>query len=235
MMLLFLQESPDAADDPVESLESARAVPAQSQSFAANIVVTLQNPALWLLAVALFFLNACRYGYLDWGVKHLEDVLGKSVDKAAFDIAAIPLGGILGALFSGWATDRFFGGRRAPVICALLVALALLTVFYDPLVRTSGIAGTAVLMVAIGFAIFGAQVLLVGTAPADLARAGTSAAAAGFVNFMGYMGAFGGDFITGWVVDKYDWTAAVMMRAAWAIGAAVAVAFLWNARGHSAK
>jgi len=32
-------------------------------------------------------------------------------------------------------------------------------------------------------------VLLVGTFPVDLARRGTAAAAVGFVNFMGYMGA----------------------------------------------
>ena len=40
--------------------------------------------------------------------------------------------------------------------------------------------------------------LLVGTAPADLAHRGTSAAAAGFVNFMGYMGAATGDVVTGY-------------------------------------
>ena len=55
-----------------------------------------------------------------------------------------------------------------------------------------------VLLFGIGFAVFGSQVLLVGTAPADVARRGTAAAAAGFVNFMGYMGAFTGDLVTGW-------------------------------------
>ena len=49
----------------------------------------------------------------------------------------------------------------------------------------------------IGFCIFGPQVLLVGTLPVDLARRGTAAAAAGFVNFMGYMGAAAGDKMTG--------------------------------------
>ena len=49
------------------------------------------------------------------------------------------------------------------------------------------------MLVVIGFCIYGPQVLLVGTAPADLAHRGTSAAAAGFVNFLGYMGAATGD------------------------------------------
>jgi hypothetical protein len=58
---------------------------------------------------------------------------------------------------------------------------------YDVVARTS-FAGTVVLLVMIGFTIFGPQVLLVGTAPTDHARRGTAAAACGFVDFMGYMG-----------------------------------------------
>jgi OPA family glycerol-3-phosphate transporter-like MFS transporter len=89
--------------------------------------------------------------------------------------------------------------------------------------------GTLFLLTFIGFAIYGPQVLLVGTAPADLARRGTAAAAAGFVNFMGYMGAFSGDTVTGWLTKYYDWPAAIKFWAGCAFGAAVAVAFLWNA------
>ena len=43
-------------------------------------------------------------------------------ELAAFKYAVLPFGGIAGAYLSGWATDRFFGGRRAPVICGLLLA-----------------------------------------------------------------------------------------------------------------
>ena len=60
------------------------------------------------------------------------------------------------------------------------------------------VVGTMLLLVVIGFCIYRPQVLLVGTAPADLAHRGTSAAAAGFVNFMGYMGAATGDVVTGY-------------------------------------
>ncbi|MFW6124925.1 MAG: hypothetical protein ACOC46_02145, partial [Pirellulales bacterium] len=69
------------------------------------------------------------------------------------------------------------------------------------------------------------------TAPADLARRGTAAAAAGFVNFMGYMGAFAGDQVTGTLVEHRGWTVAVRFWAICAFVAAVAVAFLWNATG----
>ena len=76
--------------------------------------------------------------------------------------------------------------------------------------------------------IFGAQVLLVGTLPVDLARGGTAAAAAGFVNFMGYMGAAAGDKLTGNMVEVHGWQFAVRFWAACAFASAVFVACLWN-------
>ena len=37
---------------------------------------------MWILAVSLGLLNACRYGFLDWGITHLFDVQGEGVGKA---------------------------------------------------------------------------------------------------------------------------------------------------------
>jgi sugar phosphate permease len=182
-----------------------------------------------LLALALAFLNACRFGFLDWGISYLKEVQGVGIGKAALNCAILPVGGSIGALATGWATDRLFGGRRAPVICTLLALLGVLTLAYGTVARTS-FAGTVALLVVIGFAIFGPQVILVGTAPADLARRGTAAAAAGFVDFMGYMGAFVGDQVTGFVVDHahtQGWTIAVYVWAGWAFAAALATAVLW--------
>jgi sugar phosphate permease len=85
-----------------------------------------------------------------------------------------------------------------------------------------------VLLFWIGFAVFGSQVLLVGTAPADLARRGTAAAAAGFVNFMGYVGAFSGDQVTGYLKKYYNWQTAIYFWAGCALVAAMVVATLWR-------
>jgi len=87
----------------------------------------------------------------------------------------------------------------------------------------------------IGFCIYGPQVLLVGTAPADLARRGTPAAAAGFVNFLGYMGAALGDKVTGYykMEEHGGWQIAIYIWAAWALAAAGAIVLLWNAAPRS--
>jgi hypothetical protein len=130
---------------------------------------------------------------------------------------------------SGWATDRFFGSRRAPVMCILLATLGVLSLAYDAAVRHSAIA-TMLMLVPIGFCIIGPQVLLVGTAPADLAHRGTSAAAAGFVNFMGYMGAAMGDVVTGYYSSAAHggWQRAIYLWAVWAFAAAIVTGCLWN-------
>ena len=56
---------------------------------------------------------------------------------------------------------------------------------------------TVVCLALVGFCLYGAQILLVGTAAQDFARKGATAAAAGFVDFTGHVGATSGDVVTG--------------------------------------
>ena len=179
------------------------------------------------MAGALCLLDACRYGFTDWGVTHLLEVQGTSVSQNAFKFAVLPFGGIAGAYLSGWATDRFFGGRRVPVITMLLLLLGALALGYDTVIHW-GFGASVTMLFCIGFCIFGPQVLLVGTLPVDLARRGTAAAAAGFVNFMGYMGAAVGDKVTGFIAQNYGWPFAVRFWAFCAFLGAGIIAFLWN-------
>ena len=229
VMLLCLRETPeDIQGDHVEPDRSAP--PRDRLSFAESLYWTLYNPTLWLLGLALALLNACRYGFVDWGVSHLMKARDIQVGKAGLNFFVIAIGATAGAYLAGWATDRFFGSRRAPVVCILMTLLGVLTLTYDSVVRNS-VSGTLVMLVVIGFCIYGPQVLLVGTAPADLAHRGTSAAAAGFVNFMGYMGAAGGDIVTGYYsADEHGgWQIAIFIWAGWAFAGALVTGLLWNA------
>jgi OPA family glycerol-3-phosphate transporter-like MFS transporter len=84
----------------------------------------------------------------------------------------------------------------------------------------------------IGFCLYGAQILIVGTAAQDFARGGATAAAAGFIDFMGYVGAFSGDIVTGWLLKTGTFTTVVGFWAAAAVVAASFVAILWRAKPH---
>ncbi|MBX3411385.1 MAG: MFS transporter [Pirellulales bacterium] len=223
-MLVALRDAPEAGAHRATS----RVIEARSVGWQ-TVMLTFTNPALWLLGFTLGLLNACRYGFIDWGVAHLTKVQGAEISKAALQYVVLAIGAAAGSYLTGWATDRFFGGRRAPVMVGLLVLLAALTIAYEYVSQIS-VPATVFLLMLIGFCIFGPQVLLVGTAPADLAKRGTPAAAAGFVNFLGYMGASAGDVITGYFTDMKDgWQTAIYVWAGWALLAACLAAILWNA------
>jgi sugar phosphate permease len=234
-MLVFLREAPDepneeVADKRTHSKKSRSSPTPTPQHSIRNVLYwTLFNPTLWLLGLSLGLLNACRYGFLDWGVTHLMETRNIEVGKAGLQFFVIAIGAVAGSYLAGWASDRIFGGRRAPMVCMLMTMLGGLTLIYNATIHASVIS-SMVLLVAIGFCIFGPQLLLVGTAPADLAHRGTSAAAAGFVNFMGYMGAATGDVATGYFSSPTNggWQTAIYVWAGWAFAGAAITGILWN-------
>lgn len=226
-MLLTLEETPRDSIV-VPSTHTAEA------TWRSNLAATVTNPRLWLLALALGLLNACRYGFIDWGISQLREVQAASVGASALKYSVLPAGGIVGTLAAGWATDRFFSGRRIPVIVTMLVTLTVLVIAYDAIIRTNVLASMLILA-AIGALIFGPQVLLVGTTPIDFAKRGAAAAACGFVDFVGYLGAAAGDQVTGYLVDHHSWKAALSFWAACAFGAAVIVMPLWRTSARDAR
>jgi len=195
---------------------------------------TLSNPRIWVLAFGLFGVDAVRYGFLDWAPGHLAEVHGSGAASAALKTAVFPLAGALGALSSGWMTDRFFESRRAPVCAIMLLAVALLTLAYRVLVSL-GTVPTVLCLALTGYFLYGAQILLVGTAAQDYARRGAMAAAAGFVDFAGHVGAFSGDVVTALLLRRHGWGGAIAWWACAAFGAAALVSMLWRVRPDDAK
>ena len=220
--LLFLRETPD--DAPVAP---AKPTERSDGHWTQTLWVTLANPRLWLLALALAMVDATRYGFSDWGLSHIKAVQGGGVGISALKYAVLPLGGMAGAVFAGFASDRWFAGRRVPVLVGFLLALGALALAYGATVESHP--GLAVALLAfIGFGVYGPQVLLVGAAAMDTARAGRAVAAVGFVNLFGYLGAFAGDKVTGELADTHGWPAAVRFWALCAFAAAVVLLPLWR-------
>jgi MFS transporter, OPA family, glycerol-3-phosphate transporter len=242
-MALRLREAPPRVGDDGPSARpgldpSSIAVPSRAAagtrdpdrlSIGDALRATLGNGRIWILAFGLFGLDAVRYGFLDWAPGHLAEVHGTGALSAALKTAVFPLAGALGTLSSGWMTDRFFQSRRAPVCAFLLVGVGVLTLVYRVAVGV-GALPTVMCLALTGFCLYGAQILLVGTAAQDFARRGAAAAAAGFVDFTGHLGAFSGDVMTGWMLKRYGWGGAIAWWACAAFAAAALVATLWRAR-----
>jgi OPA family glycerol-3-phosphate transporter-like MFS transporter len=226
-MALRLREYP-----PDGMIAAASGQPATFQarmSLGKALGVTVGNGRIWVLAFGLFGLDAVRYGFLDWAPGHLAEVHGTGVASAALKTAVFPLAGALGALSSGRLSDRYFQSRRAPVCAIFLASVGLLTLAYRAVVSW-GTLPTVTCLALVGFFLYGAQILLVGTAAQDFARRGATAAAAGFVDFIGHVGAFSGDVVTAWMLKHHGWGGAIGWWAAAGLAAAALVATLWRAR-----
>ena len=223
---LRLRESPP---EPAQGSLEVPLLPASRLRIREALGATLGNPKIWILALGLFGLDAVRYGFLDWAPSHLAEIHKTSALSAALKTGVFPLAGALGTLSSGWLTDRFFDSRRAPVCAMLLGGVGALTLAYRGVVGM-GAVPTVICLALVGFCLYGAQILLVGTAAQDFARRGATAAAAGFVDFTGHVGAFSGDVVTGWMVRRHGWAGAIAWWAGAAFVAAALVATLWRAR-----
>jgi len=229
--LVWLRETPGHAaagrGDAPGAPATGGAAPPPRARWTETLSVTVMNPKLWLIALALALVDATRYGFSDWGLAHIKEMQGGGIGINALKYAVLPLGGMAGALTAGYASDRWFGGRRVPVLVGMLVLLGGLSLLYDATVSTQPLVAVGLLGV-IGFCVYGPQVLLVGPAAMDTARAGRTVAAVGFVNLFGYLGAFLGDKVTGNLADAYGWPAAVFFWATCAFLAALVLLPLWR-------
>ena len=84
----------------------------------------LTNGRLLLAGLAIGFQTTVRYGLLIWvpvyflGDDFKSDSFGKWIS------IALPVGMALGALTSGWASDRFCGSRRSGIIVLFMILAA---------------------------------------------------------------------------------------------------------------
>ena len=163
----------------------------------------LGNPGVWLLAFSYFFVYVLRTAFNDWGVFFLTDTKGYSLLSASSTITFFEIGGFLGVITAGFASDRIFKGRRLPymVYSTILLGAALFFFVTNP---TSSLILDSILMGSIGFLIFGPQ-LLVGLAASEFVNKQVACSANGFAGLFAYLGAA----FTGWplgkVLDLWSW------------------------------
>ena len=138
-------------------------------TIAHNVLRTLTNPHLWIVAGAFLLLDFNRYGFVNWLPNFLEQQKLEHSSawmenfKLIAKVCILPLGGSAGAVVAGWATDRFFGSRRGPVIVILLALLGVLSIAF-PFVPAQHTAAVVAIVAMIGFCTYGPHILMVGHA-----------------------------------------------------------------------
>lgn len=187
------------------------------------------NPIIWTLAIANFFVYIVRFSVLDWGPTLLSQSKNVSLEHAGWLVAMFEISGILGMLFSGWATDKFMGGRahRTCVFCMAGAALFIFLFWQLPVGAPLWL--TFAFLCAAGFCIYGPQALI-GIAAANQATKKAAATANGFTGLFGYMSTIVSGVGLGALAQHCGWGYAYIAMIGIALAGMLVFLLIWRAK-----
>ena len=188
-----------------------------------------RNPRVWTIAIADFFVYTVRFAALDWGIVLLMETTGLSLAEATtlcfmFEI----VGGNLGMVVAGWATDRFFCScaHRTSVFCMAGAAASIAAFWLVP--SSSPVLLKLAPFMMIGFFIYGPQALL-GVATTQQATPRAAGVAGGFVGIFSYASTILSGIGFGFVAQRWGWNAAYVTIFAAAVVGGLVVSTMWKA------
>ena len=230
-LFVFLRDTPKSVGLPeLEMTKTALDNEAQDSSARRAYVqkMVYNNPIIWVLAIANFFVYVVRFSVLDWGPKFLIEARDLTYATAGGAVAIFEIFGIIGMLVAGWATDKFFDGKAHRTCLWCMVGTALfMTIFYflphdiEPMILI------CVLAMA-GFFIYGPQALI-GIAAANQATKKAAATANGLVGIFGYLSVFVSGLGVGVLVDHFGWNYVFVGMIAMAVVGAAVFLSIWKA------
>ncbi|MEZ4221407.1 MAG: MFS transporter [Polyangiaceae bacterium] len=165
----------------------------------------LRHPLLWCYGASYFCIKFIRYALLFWLPFFLAQSRGFDAERAGYVSTAFEVGGIVGVVFLGIASDRLRHFSRSLLAGGALVALAGAVVLFTRMNATS-IASNVVGLALIGAALFGPDALLSGAAAQDAGGKHAAAMATGFVNGMGSVGAALQGLLVPYLSNRYGWS-----------------------------
>lgn len=203
----------------------------------------LMMPAIWILALSSAFMYISHYAVNSWGVFYLQAQKGYNTLNASLIISISSVCGIIGTMFSGVISDKFFGGRRnIPALIFGLMDVLALCLFL--LVPGEHFWLDVLAMVLFGLGIGVLICFLGGLMAVDIAPRNASGAALGVVGIASYIGAGLQDVMSGILiegnktvvngVDTYDFTYINWFWIGAAILSVLLALLVWNAKAKDA-
>lgn len=187
----------------------------------------LNNRFLWILALANLFVYVVRYGVLDWAPTYLTAVKGASDNLSRFQFFVYEYAGIPGTLLAGWASDKYFKGKRAPISILYLIGttIAVLVYWFNP---PGNWIVDSMSLFAIGFLIYG-PVMLIGVGAVDMVPKKAAGTAAGFTGLLGYVGgAVVAELGIGKIVEYIGWDGGMYVLLIASIASMGLLAIIWK-------
>jgi len=191
----------------------------------------LNNKYVWMLALSYFFIYVVRTAINDWGPLYLSEMKEYSPIKAAFCVSWFEVGGFIGIFLGGFGSDRWFKGRRVPLIVLSIFGLifAVAGLWY---VAPGTFVLTACLIATIGFLVFGPQ-MLVGLAAAEFVSKKAASTSNGFAGFFASLGAAIAGYPLGKITELFGWYGFIVTLILCSICTLALLLPMWSIRGHA--
>jgi OPA family glycerol-3-phosphate transporter-like MFS transporter len=159
------------------------------------------NPVVWVTACAYACTGAVRQAVDQWFPRYMQELYDADLNSTRFKFLAflIPFVASVGSLSSGYVSDTFFKGRRAPVAAALYfleTAIILLAAQFHT-------ANSAILfLVLISFTANSTHSILGSAAPMDIGGRRMAGFALGLIDSFQYFGGSLAGIVLGHLLDK---------------------------------
>ncbi len=163
-------------------------------------MLVLKSPIVWILGMSSALMYMCRYAIHSWGPFYLQEAKNYTIVESGVIIGANTMVGLVGAVFSGFISDRLFHSRRnvPTLLYGLLLSGSLIMLYLIP-------PGHRILdTIAIGcfeFSIGGLIVFLAGLIAVDVMPKKAVGAVKGVIGLFSYIGAATQDWISGYMID----------------------------------
>ncbi|MCL2888643.1 MAG: MFS transporter [Elusimicrobia bacterium] len=189
----------------------------------------LKNPYVWYLSIAYIFIYYIRFATLDWSTIFLSDVKHMDAGSLPFLYSIMPLIGMFGGIFGGWAADKFFNGRCSPINIGFLICLVFVVYGFYLFSGPQNIPVTAFFLGAVGFFVDGPQNLVGGVQVSRITVKESIGAACGFSGMFGYFGAMLSGSGAAFIIKHWGWQGLYASCAISAFISMLLVALVWNA------
>jgi OPA family sugar phosphate sensor protein UhpC-like MFS transporter len=190
----------------------------------------LRNKFIWVLAISYFFVYIIRTAINDWSMLYLIEVKNYTKKDAGFCVCWFEVGGFLGSLAAGWASDVLFKGKRNPINVLFTVAIFFL-IFAFKFIGVSWPLVDAAFLFLFGFFIFGPQ-MLIGVAAAELSHKKAAATATGFAGCFAYLGAAVAGGPLGAITQRWGWDSFLMTLTACTVIVTLLMLPLWSVKSN---
>lgn len=220
LMALIPKETPEAAGfhglihDEVAGHSSAHTRVGIKECF----VTVFRHPLVWLYAIAYGCTGAVRHSSDQLSVLYFDEQLGlKMAAKPAavfWTLTLVPAMAVVGSVLSGFISDKYFKGHRAPVAKVLYFGLAVVLMAAAAVTWMGwagpthfGITMGCIFLILISMMVNATHSIVGAAAPMDIGGRKMSGFASGVIDSFQYFGASLTLPATGWLLEKFGWGA----------------------------